>query len=81
MERPLCAYCRINPIIGRGRKYCPDHGRQASAIWKREHRRIWKASGDKYWRADWKNKTPEERRAYSRNYMREYRERRAGRVA
>jgi hypothetical protein len=81
MERRLCSYCNTNPIVGRGRKYCPDHTRQASTIWKRKHRRLWKALGDKYWLADWKHKTPEERRAYFRNYMRAYRRRRAGRAA
>jgi hypothetical protein len=79
MEKGLCNYCRQNPIVGRNRKYCPEHARQASAIWKREHRRAWKAEGDKYWLADWK--TPEERRAYFRTYMREWRRRRRGRAA
>lgn len=74
MERRLCTYCRQNPIVGRNRKYCPDHARQASAIWKREHRRAWKTAGDKYWLADWK--TPEERLEYFRTYMREWRRRR-----
>ena len=74
MERRLCTYCRQSPIVGRNWKYCPDHARQASAIWKREHRRTWKAAGDKYWLSDWK--TPEERRAYFPAYMREWRQRR-----
>jgi len=81
MDRGLCSYCRQNPVVGRNRKYCPDHARQASAIWKREHRRVWKAAGDKYWLDEWKNKTPEERRAYFRDYMREWRRRRAQRAA
>jgi hypothetical protein len=81
MERPLCAYCHTRPLMGRGRKYCPEDGPKASVIWKREHRRAWKASGDKYWLADWKHKTSEERRAYFRDYMRKYRRRRAGRAA
>ena len=73
MVKGLCFSCHRKPISGRNRKYCQDDSRQASAIWKREHRRLWKAAGDKYWLSDWKNKTSEERRAYFRTYMQEYR--------
>jgi len=45
-------------------------------LWKRKHRRVWKSAGDKYWLSDWKHKTPEERKAYFRAYMREYRKKR-----
>jgi len=75
VDRGLCRYCHQNPIVGRRRKYCPEHARNASTIWKREHRRAWKADGDKYWLANWKHKTPEERREYFRLYMRRYRRR------
>ena len=86
--RGLCHWCQTAPIVGRKRKYCLEHSRQASVIWKRKYRRLWKAAGDKYWLVDWTNRTPEERRAYFRTYMRAYREKlrrekpqRAGRVA
>jgi len=72
--RGLCHWCQTAPIVGRKRKYCLEHSLQASLIWKRKHRRLWKAAGDPYWLADWKNKTPEERRAYFRAYMRAYRQ-------
>lgn len=81
MDRGLCRYCNQNPILGRRRKYCPDHARNASAIWKREFRRQEKAKGEKYWLADWKHATPDERRAYFRNYMRAYRRCRRARSA
>ena len=74
--RGLCISCNTAPVVGRARKYCPKHSRQASALWKRAHRRLWKAMGDKYWLADWKHTTSEERRAYFRNYMRSYRQKR-----
>src|SRR2546427_13289880 len=74
--RGLCDWCQTAPIVGRKRKYCPEHSRQASLVWKRKHRKLWKAAGDKYWLADWKNKTPEERRAYFRTYKRAYRKKR-----
>jgi hypothetical protein len=73
VNRGQCCYCHTRPITGRNRKYCRRHSAAASRIWKRVHRRLWKADGDKYWLSDWKNKTPEERRAYYRAYMREYR--------
>ncbi len=76
MERDLCQHCHSAPVTGRKRKYCVQHSRSASAIWKRAHRRLWKAQGDKYWLADWKS--PEERRAYFRAYMRAYRHRKQG---
>jgi hypothetical protein len=79
VDRGLCRYCHQNPIVGRRRKYCPDHARNASAILKREYRRDWKARGDKYWLSDWKS--DEERKAYFRTYMREYRRRRRSRRA
>lgn len=79
MDRGLCRHCHENPIVGRRRKYCPEHARTASILWKREHRRRWKAAGDKYWLDDWKHKTPEGRREYFRTYMREYRRRRVPR--
>jgi hypothetical protein len=75
MDRGLCICCEAKPIEGRKRKYCAEHSRDASARWKREHRRLWKAQGDRYWLADWKHKTAEERRTYFRLYMREYRQR------
>src|SRR3546814_9845468 len=73
MDRGFCVFCHLRPIEGRKRKYCIDHARQASLLLKRYHRRLWKALGDKYWLADWKHKTPEERRTYFREYMRRYR--------
>ena len=73
VTRGLCHWCQTALIVGRKRKYCPEHSRQASLIWKRVHRRLWKAAGDPYWLADWKHKTVEERRAYFRTYMRAYR--------
>ena len=76
MKRGLCIFCHIAPITGRNRKYCAEHSRLASTLWKRTHRRLWKAAGDKYWLADWNHKTPDERRSYFREYMREYRRRR-----
>ena len=72
MDRGLCRYCHQNPIVGRRRKYCPEHARNASTILKRQYRRDWKAQGDKYWLTDWKS--DEERRAYFRTYMRRYRQ-------
>jgi hypothetical protein len=77
MDRGLCIYCHVAPITGRKRKYCDEHSDLASTIWKRKHRRVWKAAGDKYWLSDWKHQTPEERRAYFREYMRRYRARTA----
>ena len=71
MDRGLCRYCHQNPIDGRRRKYCHDHARNASAIWKRMHPE---------YRGDW-NVTKEERLAYFRTYMREYRRRRRSRSA
>jgi hypothetical protein len=65
MRRGLCGYCHLSPIVGRCRKFCTEHSRQASTIWKRLY------PGD---RTDW-NVTPEKRRAYFREYMREYRRR------
>ena len=75
MDRGLCVFCQLAPVTGRKRKYCDQHSSLASTIWKRKHRSVWKALGDPYWIADWKNKTPEERRAYFREYMRKYRKR------
>ncbi len=74
MEHQPCHHCHTAPVTGRKRKYCDKHSREASAIWKRAHRRLWKAQGDKYWLSEWKS--DEERRAYFRTYMREYRRRR-----
>jgi hypothetical protein len=74
VEQGPCHYCHQAPVSGRKRKYCDEHSREASAIWKREHRRLWKAQGDKYWVSEWKS--PEDRRAYFRTYMRGYRRRR-----
>ena len=73
-EKGLCHWCQAAPIVGRKRKYCLEHSRQASLLWKRKHRQLCKATCDKYWLADWANKTPEERRAYFRMYMRGYRQ-------
>jgi hypothetical protein len=73
MNPALCLYCHTRPIPPLKRKYCDVHSGEASAIWKREHRRQWKALGDRYWLADWKHKSDEERRAYFRAYMRAYR--------
>lgn len=73
MSTEVCVYCQAEAIVGRKRKYCDVHSRQASVIWKRLHRRLWHAAGDKYWLSDWKHKTPAERRAYFRQYMRQYR--------
>ncbi|MDA2937073.1 hypothetical protein MYX75_02265 [Acidobacteria bacterium AH-259-A15] len=78
MNRVVCIHCHVRPIGEGKRKYCEEHSRQASAIWKREHRRLWRSMGDKYWLSDWKNKTSEERKAYFRAYMREYRKRNLG---
>jgi hypothetical protein len=77
MDRGLCILCHAAPVTGRKRKYCEEHSRLASAIWKRTHRRSWKAAGDKYWLSDWKHRTPEERRAYFSAYMRNYRKAKA----
>jgi hypothetical protein len=77
MDRGLCNFCHLAPITGRKRKYCDLHSKLASTLWKRKHRRAWKDAGDKYWEADWKQKTADERRAYFRTYMREYRKRKA----
>jgi hypothetical protein len=74
MDRGPCTYCNAAPITGRRRKYCDPHSRQASAIWKREHRRRWKAEGRRYWRED--ARSDEERRGYFRTYMRAWRQRR-----
>jgi len=73
MDKGLCIFCHLTPVTGRNRKYCKEHSRLASTLWKRRHRRIWKLAGDQYWLIDWKNKAPEERRAYFRAYMRQYR--------
>jgi hypothetical protein len=75
MDRGLCIFCRLSPITGRNRKYCDEHSRLASTIWKRQSRRIWKDAGDQYWLSDWKHKSSEERKAYFRTYMRQYRKR------
>ena len=72
-KRGKCTNCQTAPVTGRKRKYCDRHSSVASALWKRLHRRLWKAAGDKYWLSDWKNKSVEERRAYFRAYMQEYR--------
>jgi hypothetical protein len=77
VDERLCLHCFLRPVVGRKRKFCDEHASQASAIWKRAHRRLWKAQGDKYWLADWKS--PEERRAYFRTYMRAYRLRKRSR--
>ncbi len=76
MSRGLCVACH-NPLKPGFQKYCEAHSKLASALWKQEHRRGWKAAGDPYWLSDWKNKTPEERRAYFRVYMRAYRRRKS----
>ena len=73
MDRHLCIYCETAPVAPGKRKYCDAHSRQASAIWKRAHRRLRKIQGEKYWLAHWKS--PEDRRAYFRTYMRDYRTR------
>jgi hypothetical protein len=73
VEQGPCHYCHKAPVTGRKRKYCDEHSREASAIWKREHRRLWKAQGDRYWISDWKS--PDDRRTYFRTYMRGYRHR------
>ena len=75
MDGGFCFSCHIKPILGRKRKYCEEHSRLASVLWKREHRRRWKAMGEKYWLTEWKNKAPEERKTYFREYMRQYRRR------
>lgn len=74
MGRAACIVCQ-HPLSVGLRKYCLYHSKLASAIWKRAHRRLWKAAGDSYWLSDWKNRTTEERRAYFRSYMRDYRRR------
>src|SRR5260370_6123544 len=74
MDRGVCVYCQ-QQIPPRNRKYCAAHSKVASALWKREHRRLWKAAGDNYWESNWKHRTPEERRTYAREYMRQYRRR------
>jgi hypothetical protein len=73
MKRGQCCYCHIPLSTARYRWYWDGHSPLASTIWKRIHRRFWRAAGDNYWLSDWKNKTPEERRAYFSAYMREYR--------
>jgi hypothetical protein len=80
MDRGLCHSCHVKPILGRKRKYCEEHSRLASVLWKRERRRLWKEKGQKYWQDAWENKTPEERKAYFRQYMRQYRRRKANEV-
>jgi hypothetical protein len=64
VEQGPCQHCRTAPVTGRKRKYCDEHSRQASAIWKRRNPEL---------RGSWKN--PEDRKAYFRTYMREYRRR------
>lgn len=75
MEQGLCHYCQLNPITGKRRKYCEQHSAQASLIWKRVHRRLWRNAGASTWLVDWKHKSADERKAYFRQYMREYRRR------
>jgi hypothetical protein len=71
VERGLCQHCQTAPVTGRKRKYCDTHSREASAIWKRRHPEL---------RGSWKD--PDERKAYYRQYMREYRQKkRQGRAA
>jgi hypothetical protein len=65
VERGLCQHCHTLPVTGRKRKFCDEHSRQASAIWKRKHPE---------WRTPWVT-THEKRRAYFRTYMRGYRRR------
>jgi hypothetical protein len=74
MEQVTCRHCG-QALAGRQRHYCTECGPLASRLWKRAHRRLWKAAGDRYWLTDWKHKTPDERRAYFRTYMRAYRRR------
>jgi hypothetical protein len=81
VERDLCRHCRQQPVVGCKRKYCDVCSPLASLFWKRVHRRLWKAAGDQYWLTDWKHKTPDERRAYFRVYMRAYRQRQQNREA
>ena len=71
MSGGLCSYCHLQPIVGRCRKFCPEHSRQASAIYRRLHPE---------WRADW-NVTKEKRQEYFRDYKREYRQLRRDRGA
>jgi hypothetical protein len=74
MEKGTCRHCS-EPLKTGQRKYCAHCAPLASRLWKRDHRRLWKAAGDPYWLTDWKHKTPDERRAYFRTYMRRYRRR------
>ncbi len=34
MDKRLCTYCNQNLVVGRGRKYSPEHARETSAIWE-----------------------------------------------
>jgi hypothetical protein len=80
MNKGMCVFCHARPITGRKRKYCDEHSSLASVLWKRNERRTFPASqGD--WLINWKNKSPEERKAYFRAYMREYRRKRRMAVA
>jgi hypothetical protein len=69
----LCKICQKHEVSGRRRKYCgPECAREAKNQWKRDLRKKSKELGTKLentWR------TPDERRAYYKTYMRRYRKR------
>src|SRR5262245_6963241 len=70
----LCHSCEVRRISPRRRKFCDRCGMLASLVWKREKRREWRGLGQKYWLDAWKHVSDEERKAYFRTYMREYRQ-------
>ena len=45
MDRGLCHFCHVKPILGRKRKYCEEHSRLASVLLKRDSRRLSKEQG------------------------------------
>lgn len=66
-----CQNCKEGKVVGRRRTYCgPVCAREPKKQWKRDARRISKGSGF-YYSNQWG--TPESRRAYFSNYMRERR--------
>jgi hypothetical protein len=74
-----CTGCGRGVVHPPKRKYCDNCSRQASAAWKRKHRHLfsirWRhdPAGPPPWMDGWR--TPEERRAYYRDYMRKWRKR------
>jgi hypothetical protein len=72
----VCVNCLQNPVPVKSRKYCTSCASGASLRWKRAQRRKWKSIGQRYWVDNWKHLSDADRRAYFRNYMRLYRQKR-----